>query len=74
MVKKYKEQEMIRRLNIRNIDITRCKVYDDISVVIENAIASALIKDNILEDSIVNIIERNRNDDCYDVAIYFRGD
>lgn len=62
---------MIRRLNIRNIDIGDCKVYSDISIVIENAIARALIKDNIPEENVINIIEKNWNDDSYEVTIYF---
>ena len=62
---------MIRRLNIRNIDIGDCKVYTDISIVIENTIARALIKDNIPEENVINVIEKNWNDDSYEVTIYF---
>ncbi len=63
---------MIRRLNIRNIVVNNCKKYSDISIIIENAIANAMIKNNIPKENIINIIEKNWNDDWIEITIYFK--
>jgi len=62
---------MISRLNIRNINIQKAREYSDISAIVEDAILKACTKESISDGNIINIIERNWNDDWYEITIYY---
>ena len=62
---------MIRRLKIKYIDVSRAETHNDISIIIENAIAHKCIEKNIQTKNIISINDTNLNDENYDVVIYY---